>query len=393
MTNEMNSFYNNPSYKEEELLNWKDENFSPHQTMTTGTMTSGGTGDKLSRSLNLMDVSLQLLSITGIIPNRQICSSLWKYRTYRLCQLFSYMLYVTVLVLQVLGLYEYWEDMVITTDNIAVTTTLIVGYIPAVLAMRNSSRICNLINYLEEHSILASKRIRSSRKHMKVIQEAKRLASYVTWFAIISLLVTIFFWTVYPLVLLMVNSDDAVTKGAEDLKTRFQYLVYVMWIPPDKFLPYAYMYWVFYLLQAITFSSALIYLIGLLPLYLGLMIYATAHFKIVSTAVNEIDELDTSLSYQQERKGVGYFTEIKVRFVGKNTSLLSGDQRGSENELRLRPLETGALQPAAVRQHQGASTYIAPAEVSIHSSTNNAEIDFSTLMMIECIKLHQSAVR
>jgi hypothetical protein len=303
------------------------------------------------------------------------------------------MLYVTVLMLQLLGLYEYWGDMVITTDNIAVTATLIVGYLPAVLAIRNSSRICNLIDYLEEHSILASERKRSSRKHMKVIQEAKSLASYVTWFAVISLLVTIFFWTVYPLVLLMVNSDDAVTKGDEDLQTRFQYFVYITWIPSNKSQSYAYMYWVFYFLQAITFSTALIYLIGLLPLYFNLLVYAAAHFKIVSTAVNEIDELDTSLSYQQEKKGVGYFTEIKVRFVGKNTSLLLGDQSGSENELRLQPLETGALQPAAVRQHRGSSTHTAPAEVSMQSSTNNAQIDFSTLMMIECIKLHQSAIR
>jgi hypothetical protein len=303
------------------------------------------------------------------------------------------MLYTPVLVLQVLGFYEYCGDLLITTDNIAVTATLVIGYIPAALAMRNSSRICDVIDYLEKHSILASKGVRSSRKSMKVIQEAKNLASYVTWFAVISLLITIFFWTVYPLVLLMVNGEDAVTKGAEDLNARFKYFVYVMWIPSDKSQPYAYMYWIFYLLQVITFSSALIYLIGLVPLYLSLIIYATAQFKIVSTSMNEIDELDASQPCHQEKKGVRCFTEIKVRFVEKTTFLLSGDQTDSENQLRRQPLETDALQPAAVRQHQGASTYIAPAEVSIYRSTNNAEIDSSSLMLMECIQLHQSAIR
>lgn len=360
-------------------------------------MAALATGDKSSRTLNLMDENLKLLSITGIIPSKEICSGLWKYRAYRLCQVLSYILYALVLVLQILGLYNYWGDMVITTDNMAVTGTLLIGYIPTVFAIRNSSKICNLIDYLETRSILTFKRIRSNRKHIKVIQEAKNLASYVRWFALMSLLITIFFWTVYPLVLLMVNNEPALTRDDENLRAKFQYLVYVMWIPSDA--SQSYMYWIFYLLQVITFSTALIYLIGLIPLYLSLITYATAQFKIVSTALNEIDELHASASYQQENERVVDFKEIKVGFVGKfnsfvqNTPLLSGGQKDSENKCRPEPLETSALQSGAERQHHGASTYIAPTEVSVYSSTNNAEIDSSTSMMVECIKLHQSAIR
>jgi hypothetical protein len=292
------------------------------------------------------------------------------------------------------GLYQYWGDLVITTDNMAVTGTLMIGYIPAVFAMRNGSKICNLIDYLETRSILTFKMIRTNRKLMKVIQEAKTSASYVTLFAIISLSVTIFFWTVYPLVLLMASGERAVTQDVEDLKAKFEYLVYVMWIPSNKSQSYSYTYWIIYLLQVITFSSALIYLIGLVPLYLSLIIYATAHFKIVSTALNEIDEIDAAVSHKHEKEGVGYSAEIKVGTVEKRTSHF-GDQGNSENESRQQPLETGALQSATVRQHQEVSTYIAPAEaeVSIYSSTNNAEIDSSSLMLVECIRLHQSAIR
>jgi hypothetical protein len=365
--------------------------------MATDAITSVGTGDKVSGTLNLMNESLQLLSITGIIPSKQVCSSKWKYKVYCLCQLLSYILYILVLVLQVLGLYHYWGDMVITTDNMAVFGTLMIGYIPTVFAIRNSSKICNLIDYLETRSILTFETIRSNSKHVKIIQEAKSLASHVTWFALISLLITIFFWTIYPLVLLMVNSEHEVTQDAENLKAKFRYLVYVMWIPSAA--SQSYMYWIIYLLQVTTFSTALIYLIGLIPLYLSLIIYATAQFKIVSTALNEIDELDTAVSYQQENEGVRDFAEIKVGFVGKfhsfvqNASLLSGGQKDRQSKSRREALETGALQSGAVRQHQGTSTYIAPTEVSIYSSTNNAEIDSSTFMMTECIKLHQSAIR
>jgi hypothetical protein len=365
--------------------------------MAADTITSVGTGDKSSETLNLMEKSLKLLSITGIIPSKQICSGLWKYRAYRFCQVLSYILYILVLVLQVLGLYHYWGDMVITTDNVAVTGALMIGYVPTLFAIRNSSKICNLIEYLETRSIFTLKSMRSNRKHMKVIKEAKSLASYVTWFALISLLVTIFFWTIYPLVLLMVSSERADRRDAENLRAKFQYLVYIMWIPSDA--SESYMYWIIYLLQVITFSKALIYLIGLIPLYLSLITYATAQFKIVSTALNEIDGFDTSASCQQENDGVIDFKEIKVGFVGKcnsfveNTSLLSGGQKDLENKCRLEPLETRALQSGAERQHHGASTYKAPTEVSIYSSTNNDEIYSSTLLMVKCIKLHQSAIR
>jgi hypothetical protein len=349
-----------------------------------------GTGGKSRRTLKLMGESLNLLSITGVIPSKEICSSFWKYRVYRLFQVLLYILYTLVLVLQVLGLYYYWGDMVITTDNIAVIGTLMIGYIPTVFAIRNSSKICNLIDYLETRSILASKRIRSNRKHMKIIQEAKNLSAYVTWFALVSLLVTIFFWTIYPLVLLMVNSESELTRDDENLRAKFQYLVYVMWIPSDA--SQSYIYWIIYLLQVITFAKALIHLIGLLPLYLNLITYATAQFKIVSTALNEID--DTSGSYQQENEGAIYFEEIAVRVVGKfnsfvqNRSLLSGGQKDWGSKCRPESLETSALQSGAQGQHHGAST-----EVSIYSSTNNAEIDSSTLRMVKCIQLHQSAIR
>jgi hypothetical protein len=186
---------------------------------------------------------------------------------------------------------------------------------------------------------------------------------------------------------LTANNEPALPRDDENVRTKFQYLVYVMLIPSDA--SQSYVYWILYLLQVIAFSTALIYLIGLLSLHLSLITYATAQFKIVSTALNGFDQLDTSATYRQENEGVIPFKEIKVGFVGKfSTPLLHEGQKDWENESNPEPLETGALQSGAVRQPHGASTYIDPTEVSIYSSTNNTEIDSSTLMMMECIKLH-----
>jgi len=352
--------------------------------MDMKTLTSQEAGEKLEQRLNLMEASLKLLNISGIIPSKEICSSLWKYRLYRLCQMLSYTLYVIVAVLQVLGFYHYWGDLVITTDNLAVITTFMIGYIPTIFAMINSTDICGLIDYLEESSILNLSRIRSNTKHMKIIQEAKISASHLTWFAVVSLLITIFFWTLYPLVLLRFRSEPEGRENHEDLRTTFQCLVYVMLIPSD--LRDSYLYGIIYLFQAITFSMALIYLIGLAPLYLNLIVYTTAQFKIVSEAINEIDN---SLPYQQENERMADFAEINARPDGKFKSLIrprtvfSDGLCERKNKVRRVAIQRRALEYVAATQHHPASTM----------STNDAEAYSTIIMMVECVKLHQSAIR
>ena len=338
----------------------------------------------MEQRLNLMEASLKLLNIAGIIPSKEICSSLWKYRIYRLCQILSYTLYVIVAVLQLLGFYRYWGDLVITTDNLAVTATFMIGYIPTIFAMISSKDICALIDYLEESSILNLSRIRSNTKHMKIIQEAKISASHLTWFAVVSFLITIFFWTLYPLVFLWFRSEYEGTENHEDLRTTFRYLVYVMLIPSG--LRDSYLYGVIYLFQAITFSMALIYLVGLVPLYLCFIVYTTAQFKIVSEAINEIDN---ALSYQQENERMADFAEINARPDGKlklfiqSRTVFSDGLCERKNKVRRVAIQRRVLEYGAVTQRHPASTM----------STNDAEAYSTIIMMVECIKLHQSAIR
>ena len=343
----------------------------------------------MEQKLKLMDASLKLLSTVGIVPSKEICSSLWKSRIYRFCQISSYTLYVIVAVLQLLGFYHYWGDLMITTDNLAVTGAFMLGYIPTIFAVINSKEICGLIDYLEESSILNSRKIRSNTKHMKIIQEAKILASRLTWFAVVSILITIFFWTIYPLVLFRFRSESEGTGDHEDLRTTFQHFVYVMLIPSDVRDPY--LYGAVYLFQAITFSMALTYLIGLVPLYLSLIVYTTAQFKIVSESINEIDN---ALSYQQENKRVADFVGKNERPAGKfklimrhravlSDGLCERKNKGRRVAVQRRALEYGA---AGTQRH-------AAFTMNIYNSTNDAEAYSTVIMMVECIKLHQSAIR
>jgi hypothetical protein len=351
-------------------------------------------GEEFEQTLKLMDSSVKLLSITGIIPSKEICSSLLKYRIYRLCQVLSYTLYGTVLLLQVLGLYHYWEDLVITTDNMAVILTFMIGYSATIFTIRDSREICDLIDYLEKRSILSFRKIRSNTRHMKIIKEAKNVVSRLTWFAAVSLLITTFFWTVYPLVLLMFRRETEGKVSQEGLRPTFQYLVFVMFIPSDG--QDSYLYGAIYLLQAIVFSTALTYLIGLISLYVSLIVYTTAQFKIVSEAINEIDN---TMSYKQEKERVADFTEINAGpdgtfnlFMPPRT-LLFDEQCQCENESRRVAVHSIALEKGHATQRHATSVQIASPEMSIHKPTNDAEADSAIFMMMECIKLHQSAIR
>jgi hypothetical protein len=364
--------------------------------MDSKILISEDAGEKYEQKLKLMDASIKLLSIAGIIPSKEICSSLWKYRIYRLCQMSSYIMYIMVLILQVLGLHRYWGDIVITTDNMAVTGTFMIGYIPTIFAIINSTEICDLIDYLEKNSILSFRKIRSNTKHTKIIHEAKSLASHLTWFAIISLSITIFFWTVYPLVLLMFRSETTSTESHEDLRNTFQYFVFVMLIPSD--VGNIYLYGIIYLFQAITFSMALIYLIGLIPLYLSLIVYTTAQFKIVSEAINEIDK---AVPYQREKESMADFSDIRADREGKLNLfmrprvVLSDDkyQRENTRKSRLVTVQNSALENGVEKQRHAALTEIESPEMSIYNSTNEVKADSTIFMIVECINLHQSAIR
>jgi hypothetical protein len=350
-------------------------------------LTSHEAEETLEHKLKLMDTTVKLLSITGIIPSKEICSSLWKYRIYRLCQMSSYTLYFTVAVLQVLGLYRYWGDLVITTDNMAVIGTFMIGYIPTIFAIIDREEICGLIDYLEKSSILSLSKIRSNAKHMKIIQDAKILASKLIWFAVVSLLITIFFWTIYPLVLLWFESETEGTEHHEDLRKTFEYFVYVMWIPSDVRNPY--LYGALYLLQAITFAMALIYLIGLVPLYVSLIVYTTAQFRVVSEAINETDK---ALSYQQENELLTDFADInalpdvKLNLLMRPQTVLSDGLWKRKNKSRQADFQSRGLE-------YGAATERHPATITSIYTTNDADGYSEIIMMVECIKLHQSAIR
>jgi hypothetical protein len=365
--------------------------------MATETATLEETEGKFKNRLNLMDTRIKLLSISGIIPSKNIRSGFWKCRIYRLCQLLSYTLYFAVLTLQVLGLYEYWGDMIIATDNIAVTGTLMIGYVP-VLAVLNRPKVVSLIDNLETKSMFCFSSIRSNSKHLEIIQEARSLASRLTWFAVTSLLITIFFWTLYPLVLLMFRSENEYAQSEEDLRVRFQYFVFVMWVPSNAV--HSYMYGIIYTLQAIAFSMSLIYLIGLAPLYFSLIIYATAQFKIVSAALTEIDEVSTTLSHKQAKEGMRNFTKMEVGFLGnfnsseQPKSVLRDKQRDWKNKTVLQAAESCPLRCEVVKQRDSEPRHTSSPRVSTNISTDNgSENDPATLLLVECIKLHQSAIR
>lgn len=365
--------------------------------MATESTTLEETGDKFEHSLNLMGTNIKLLSITGIIPSKKISSNFWKCRTYRLCQLLSYLLYALVLTLQVVGLHQYWGDMIVTTDNIAVAATFMIGYIPTIFTIQNNSKINTLIDNLETKSIFSFRNIRSNRKCMEVILEAKSLVSYLTWFSIVSLLITIFFWTVYPLALLMYRSEHELTQRDEDLRVKFQYFVFVMWVPSNANQPC--LYGIIYLFQVITFSMSLIYLIGLVPLYLSLIVYATAQFKIVSTTITEIDDVSTTIPYEEANKRVRNLVKMEERFFGKfksseqPKSVSCDKQWECKNKPRGQALESCTLRCEVVKQHHAIPTHADSPHVPINSSTNNDEADSTTVRLVECIKLHQSAIR
>ncbi|PSN37617.1 Odorant receptor 31 [Blattella germanica] len=340
----------------------------------------------VNQRLGLFEMNLKLLSVTGIVPNRNITCSKWKLKTYRLLQFLSLLIYIPVLILQVLGLCFYWGNITLTTDNICITCSLLIGYIPALYQAVHAENLHRVIDMIEQQSLFSMKAVKENSAYTTIVNDAKKTASYLTWLTSISLSVTGILWTSYPLVMhyFQNNSSDD-----NSLDHQFKYLVFVMWLPFEISQPDCYR--LTYLLQVIVFLTAMAYIIGILTLYLNIMVYLKAQLKIVTAAIRELDK--AYFFEKEEDMNQGHTFEYDKQFRQEIVQeVINETYKNKENRNTLQAVEESDIvrKSEDIQLYSIASLELLTTKIESNNVLNGEEN--SDKYIVQCIKFHQSAI-
>jgi hypothetical protein len=323
-------------------------------------------------SWNLMALNIKLLRNVGIIPNEGTYKNSWKWKLNRLCHSLIFLVYIPSLILQLLSLYFYWGNIILIVENIGTTSGLMACYFPALYMIVKWEDFYMMMYRLETNSIFSAEMVRKNEEQMKKIHTSKQSAIILTWITIASITAIGLSFDMIPLLrLAFSNSETENLQNVDHTNQLFKYLVMVMWLPGE--LSEERWYWYIYTVQATIVCVACVYITGILPFLLTMIVYTETQFRIVSSALTEIDE-----RYKEE--------DVESEVIKPETHMKIGAFLHSVNYEDVR-----SLRPEVMEELNSTK-----ARDGLNDSTTRAltfqEHDSASCYLVDCIKLHQAVI-
>jgi hypothetical protein len=321
---------------------------------------------------NLMALNIKLLRNMGLIPKEGTYTNSWKWKFNRFCHFLLFLVYLSSLILQFLSIFFYWGNVKLIAESIGTTSGLMTCYFPALYMIIKWEDFYVMMYRLEKNSIFNAEMVRKNEKQMKIIHASKRSATILTWVAVASITaIGVSFDTVPLMRLAFSKSETEKLQNVDQADEVFKYLVMVMWLPGD--LSEKHWYWYIYTVQAIVVGVACAYLIAVLPFILTVIIYTETQFRIVSSALTEIDE-----RYKEE--------DVESEVIKSETDMKIDTFLHSVNYDDVRPLG-----PEVMEELNSTKAGNGLNDCTTRALTTQ-EHDPASCYLVECIKLHQAVI-
>jgi hypothetical protein len=323
-------------------------------------------------SWNLMALNIKLLRNVGIIPNEGTCKNSWKWKLNRFCHSLVFLVYIPCLILQLLSLYFYWGDVKLIAECSGTTNGVMACYFPALYLIVKWEDVYMMMYRLETNSIFNTEIVRKNDKQMKKIHTSKRSAIILSWITIVSITAIAVSFNTIPLVRLAFSQSETENlQNVDHTNQVFKYLVMIMWLPGE--LSEKHWYWYVYTVQVAIMCVGCAYLTAVLPFLMTMIMYTETQFRIVSSALTEIDE--------RFKEG-----DVESEVIKSETDKKIGACLHSVNyeDVRsLRPEVMEELNSSKARDGFNDSTA---------GTQTTEEHDTASCYLLECIKLHQAAI-
>lgn len=323
-------------------------------------------------SWNWMALNIKLLRNVGIVPNEGTYKDSWKWKLNRFCHFLLFLIYIPSLILQLLSLYFYWGNIKLIVENTGTTSGLIACYFPALYMIVKWEDFYTMLYRLETNSIFSAEMVRKNDKQMKKIHTSKRSAIIFTWIIIACITGIGVSFDLIPLVRLAFSKSETENlQNVDHINQVFKYFVMVMWLPGE--LSEEHWFWYIYTFQAAVICVACVYLSAILPFIMTMIIYVETQFRIVSSALTEIDE-----RYKEE--------DVESEVRKSETDRKIDAFRHSVNNEDVRSLRLEVMEELnSTKARDGLNDCTTKA-------LTTQEHDAASCYLVECIKLHQAVI-
>ena len=355
----------------------------------------------MQQKLNIFQFNVKLFNISGIIPSENVNSSLWKSALFRIFQILSLLLVLSMITLQSLAIYHYWGNINLVADSFGLLSAIIDVCFIAFYTIINWKSICEVIDTFETNSIFCSELVRSNQKHMKILNETLNLAQLYKKVISISMFIVPIFFVLPTFVQHLMTSGEEMLQEVESVDGFTKYFIFVVWLPPV--LKQEFIIRVIYGLQCICFWQIFLFSSAIAPLYSVLYLYTGTQFKLISSIIREMDEVmcrvenpgnilhevpeqpfttDSKKISDSIQSPMSNDPPLKSNLHIEEPTALS-NQRILSSKIQQNVLQEDDIIRESERIHDISSP-------EIKSTTN---IDPENFYLVECIKLHQASIK
>jgi len=245
----------------------------------------------------ILDLQMKCFVFGGIRASENIRSSSRKLLAFKVYSALTVIMYIPSLAGQAAALYLSSEDV---AEMTAIAFPVITGYLHFLISsylLLSRKPLEQIIIRTEESFEECRSKLPLTREHNLIIDEATKKIRLYSWIFIITNVVTWLLWMSLPLVFRLsayVNKEErlALNDTETDDKIHWEYVCYKMWLPRAVYQgPYYYLVWAY---QALLIGILLVDNTGYNSTYYALMIFTAAHFKVLASLIQDIDQYITS---------------------------------------------------------------------------------------------------
>lgn len=355
----------------------------------------------MQQKLNIFQLNFKLLNISGVIPTDNINSSSWKTALFRIYQTLSFLLFITMMILQFLAIYYYWGNIYIMAD--------IIGFLAALAAVSFISsytiifwkNICDVTHSFETNSIFCSELVTSNQKHMKILNETLNRAQMYVKLIFTSEMTVAIFTEISTIVQHLMTSDEEILQEVETVDGFEKYFIFVIWLPPV--VKQKYFIRVIYGLQCICTWELSLFTAAIISFYTVLFICTGIQFKLISSIIREMDEVICRVenagniihdvpkqlfTTDTKEPSESFQSTISKKLLLQSNLHIEEPTALSTERILSSKMQRNFLQEDDInRQSERIHKLSSP---EIKSTTKN---DPESVYLVECIKLHQACIK
>jgi hypothetical protein len=245
----------------------------------------------------ILDLQLKCFLFGGIRASENIRSSSRKLLAFNVYSALTVIMYIPSLAGQAAALYLLSENVAELT---AIAFPVIAGYLHFLISsylLLNRKPLEKILIRTEESFEECRKKLPLTREHNLIIDGATKKIRLYSWIFVITNVVTWVLWMSLPLVFRLsayVNKQESVALNVTEIddKIHWEYVCYKMWLPRVVYQePYYYVVWAY---QAFLIGILLLDNTGYNSTYYALTIFTAAHFKVVASLIQDIDQYISS---------------------------------------------------------------------------------------------------